>query len=159
MNEQKRKDEAVSPPAFDRVLFLDFDGVLHPSGGKPGYSLPFCWVPELAEDLAFHGDVGLVVHSSWMERYSVEDMREFLEPLGPRLLGAVGPGIKAQSVLAFLRAHPEIRQWLVIDDDASQFGSEFNGSLLSCDPATGLSDPGHRKRLREWLANSMATRA
>jgi trehalose-6-phosphatase len=30
-----------------RLLFLDFDGVLHPVAKKPGESLPFEWVPEL----------------------------------------------------------------------------------------------------------------
>lgn len=143
---------------FNRVLFLDFDGVLHPSGGPPGEALPFCWVSELAEDLAFHTDVGLVVHSSWLDRFGLDEIRDFLDPLGLQLLGTVASGDKASSILAFLGAHPEIRQWLVIDDDASQFGDGFAGSLLVCDPRTGVANPKTRMRLREWLKNSMPTR-
>lgn len=68
---------------FNRVLFLD--GVLHPSGGPPGEALPFCWESELAEDLALHTDLGLVVHSFWLGRFGLDEMRDFLDPLGPQL--------------------------------------------------------------------------
>lgn len=61
-----------------RVLFLDFDGVLHPVpavptnrvvNGKPVMRaiqvLPFEWLPVLAQLLRPHPDVRLIVHSSW----------------------------------------------------------------------------------------------
>lgn len=138
---------------FTRLLFLDFDGVLHPAGGEPGQVLPFCWVSELAEELASHLDVGLVIHSSWIDVHTVEAMREFLGPLGPRLIGKVGPGEKSPAVLSFVRERPDL-PWLVIDDDPTRFGPEFPGSVLMCDPSTGLSDPEIRRRLREWLNGS-----
>jgi hypothetical protein len=50
---------------------------------------------------------------------------------------------------------PEIRQWLAIDDDARQFGTEFAGSLLSCDRRTGLSNSDSGRQLRQWLTNPL----
>ena len=148
----RSKNETMSDGIFDRLIFLDFDGVLHPASRAPGEALPFCWVPELAEELAPYPHVGLVIHSSWTERFTLDDMREFLFPLGSRLLGVVGSGTKSQSILAFLRDQPAISSWLVIDDEPAQFGDEFSESLLVCDPRTGLSDVALRGRLREWLA-------
>ncbi len=46
-----------------RVLFLDFDGVLH-AGPKVVSATPhWCWLPVLAQALARHEDVRIVVHS------------------------------------------------------------------------------------------------
>ena len=143
----------MTSPSSARVLFLDFDGVLHPSGGDPGYELPFCWVPELAEDLLFHQDVQLVIHSSWIEEFDLPDMREFLEPLDSRVRGVVGPGPKAQAILAYLSNHQDIQSCLVIDDDVTEFGADFPVPLLVCDPRVGLSDRPTRERLREWLVH------
>jgi hypothetical protein len=134
-----------------RLVFVDFDGVLHPAGGEPGQALPFCWVPYLSDELAAHPDVALVVHSSWGERFALDELREFLSPLGERVIAWVGNGPKAQAIQAFMRAQPQVRHWLVIDDDAAQFGEEFAGSLLICDPRTGISNSDTQGCLRAWL--------
>jgi len=89
------------------------------------------------------------VHSSWMERFSLDDLREFLEPLGSRIKGAVGPGSKPDAIAEFLRAAPEMRSWVVIDDDAGQFPQRCH--LIVCDPSKGVSDPATQQRLRSWL--------
>lgn len=86
-----------------RLLFLDFDGVRHPE--KPGESLPFEWVPEVATLLSEAPDVMIAVHSSWAERFQLDELREFLGPVGSRLVGSVGPGPKA-SRLSSRRTSP-----------------------------------------------------
>jgi hypothetical protein len=141
----------MSSASFDRLIFLDFDGVLHPTGGAPGEELPFCWVPLLTEDLAPHRDVGLVIHSSWAERFADDDMREFIDPLDWRLVDVVRGPTKSQSILSYLHGKPGVCSWLVVEDEPAQFGDEFTGSLLVCDPRTGLSDPQVRTQLRAWL--------
>lgn len=133
---------------MNRLLLLDFDGVLHPIGSKPGETLPFEWLPELTALFARAPDVGIAVHSSWAERYSVGDLREFLGPLGCRLIGAVGPGPKAEAILAFLRSSQNIDDWIVIDDDGSEFPGVFPGTVVICDRTRGISDPAVQSKIR-----------
>jgi hypothetical protein len=128
-----------------RAIFLNFDGVLHPCGGPPGHTLRFEWLPELAILLAAAQDASIVVHSSWRDRYSRDALTEFLEPLGHRVVGAVGPGAKAAAILAFLRSHREIERWLAIDDDERELPAGFPGSagdLQSCSWHFGCSCEG-----------------
>jgi hypothetical protein len=134
-----------------RVLFIDFDGVLHPAGVPPGTSLPFEWTEVLATLLDPFDDVRVVIHSSWREHFEPEELRHFLAPLAARLLGAVDVGPKGNAIEQFLHAHPEITDALVLDDQVVEFRPEFPIPLLSCDPTTGLSNEGTRRLLRGWL--------
>lgn len=135
-----------------RLLFLDFDGVLHPVASKPSQCLPFEWLPELTALLSEAPDVEIAVHSSWAERYSLEELREFLGPLGCRLIGAVNPGPKASSIILFLRSNKDAVDWLVIDDEADEFPRSFPGTVVICDGERGVSDPAVRAQIRRWLA-------
>ncbi|WP_363320866.1 HAD domain-containing protein [Ramlibacter sp.] len=134
-----------------RLLFLDFDGVLHPVATKPGESLPFEWVPELSALLSEAPDVMIAVHSSWAERYPLDQMRDFLGPVGCRLIGAVNPGAKSSSILLFLRSRPDVQAWLVIDDEAGEFPPDFPGPVVICDPARGISDLAVQDQIRRWM--------
>jgi hypothetical protein len=134
-----------------RVVFLDFDGVLHRAGGPPGTSLPFEWTDELAALLNPFDDVFIVVHSSWREQFSVEILREFLEPIGHRLMGVVDEGAKGAAIEAFLREHPEISDAVVLDDQPAEFHFGFSVPVLVCDPAEGLSCGETQRRIRSWL--------
>jgi hypothetical protein len=134
-----------------RALFLDFDGVLHPAGEPPGTSLPFEWTELLAILLRPFDDVRVVIHSSWRERYPAEQLWEFLEPLSDRLLGVVDSGPKGDAIEQFLRAHPEITDALVLDDQVDEFRSGLPVTLLACDSATGLSNEETQRLLKSWL--------
>ena len=75
---------------FDRVISLDFDGVTHPSPHSVPRRTdvaPLQWLDFLAELLERHPDVGLLVHSSWRETYSEDELRDMLHPLEDRFLG------------------------------------------------------------------------
>lgn len=132
-------------------MFIDFDGVLHPAGGAPGYVLPFEWLPQLEELLSAAPDVALVVHSSWALRYSLEELCEFLGPVSCKVIGTVGPGSKEDAILAFLRSRPEIDSWLVVDDSPGDFSDAFSNSIAVCDPKRGVSDPGVQARILRWV--------
>lgn len=47
-----------------RLIFLDFDGVLHPMNVQLTKVKRFCWIHVLDGLLADHPDVHLVVHST-----------------------------------------------------------------------------------------------
>lgn len=134
-----------------RVVFLDFDGVLHPAGEPPGTTLPFEWTPVFAALLEPFDDVRVVIHSSWRERFSVQELTNFLEPVADRLLGAVDAGPKAAAIERFLREHPQVTDALVLDDQIDEFAPGFPATFLACEPSTGLSSKDTQQRLRRWL--------
>ncbi|MBY0233947.1 MAG: hypothetical protein K2W93_03125 [Burkholderiaceae bacterium] len=134
-----------------KLLFLDFDGVLHPSGGAPGTCLPFEWLPTLVELLEPAPDVFLAVHSSWREVHAMEYLRDFLGPLGNRLVGAVPSGSKSNAILAFLGEHQEVWDYLILDDSPAEFSSELRARLLVCSPLLGIQDSEIQLALKAWL--------
>ena len=137
-----------------KAVFLDFDGVLHRAGGPPGTTLPFEWTKELAGLLEPFDDVVIVVHSSWREQFPVEVLREFLEPVGRRLIGVVARGEKGAAIETFLREHPEITAALVVDDQPDEFPAGFPISVLVCNPAAGLSCTETQQRFKDWLVSN-----
>ncbi len=153
-----------------RVLFLDFDGVLHPLGlqlveqrfinGKPvarPYAVEFfCWVPLLAQWLQAHPDVVLVVHSSWRASHSEAALADYLGPLKERVLGATDANLeKYPSILAWLDAHPEVSSYRILDDALQEFPQDpADEAFIACDWQLGLSELAVQEQLKGWLESS-----
>jgi len=96
--------------------------------------------------------VGVVVHSSWRTAYSIDEIREFLASLGVRTMALAGPGAKSEAVQAHLDAHPDIEDFLILDDDEREFSaSGWQGHLLLCNSATGIGHPHAQRQLADWL--------
>lgn len=138
-----------------RVIFLDFDGVLHPAGGPPGTALPFEWLTLLEQLLEPWPDVLLAVHSTWRYHHTPDELRELLGPLGTRFIGAMPRGPRAESVLWFLHSNPAITKHLVLDDAPAEFPADFPGTLVLCEPLLGLSSPVVKARIRTWLEGGL----
>lgn len=141
-----------------RVLFLDFDGVLHPAPAKnAGPSSRFIavghfgWLPALVQLLRPHPDVSVVVHSSWREAYNDDELGEMLSDLGDRVLGGTPPGERYESVLRWLDARPEFTSYRILDDDPAEFPAPPPGELIVCDPIEGVADATVLAALRLWL--------
>jgi hypothetical protein len=89
-----------------RVLFLEFDGVLHPASAAhrftPGNSLRqgvlalwlFRWAWILDELLLPHPEVRIVAHSNWRLFASDEELKSVLGPLARRFVGTTPHGAK-----------------------------------------------------------------
>lgn len=153
-----------------RVLFLDFDGVLHPLGlqlldkryvnGKPvarPYQVEFfCWVPLLAQWLQAHPDVCLVIHSSWRASHSEQALAEYLGPLKSRCLGATSSELdKYPSILAWLADHPEVTSHRILDDALQEFPQDpADESFVACDWQLGISEVAVQEQLKSWLESS-----
>lgn len=135
-----------------KLLFLDFDGVLHPAGGASGTCMPFEWLPTLVELLEPAPDVLLAVHSSWREVHAMEYIRDFLGPLGSRIVGPLPHGPKSKAIQSFLGAHLDVREYLILDDSPAEFGPDLSTRLLVCSPTFGIQDPKVQLKLRGWLA-------
>lgn len=148
-----------SSPAQVKVLFLDFDGVVHP-GRDPHCVGPstlflevghFGWLDNLVQLLRARREIGVVVHSSWREVYSLDDLREMLSGLEANYLGATVPGSRYESILSWLQEHSQVSSFRVLDDDPGEFPSPLPSEVILCDPRRGLSDPHVLAALRSWI--------
>ena len=133
------------------IIFIDFDGVVHPAGGPVSACLPIEWLSDLDAILSAHPPVRIVVHSSWRLTYPHEEIREFLSGLSALEIDIVGPGEKREAITAYLSAHPEIESGLVIDDEPSEFLAEFPLQVVACDPTTGISCQPVQNEITGWL--------
>ena len=135
------------------ILFLDFDGVLHPNLiHAPVFSrLPLLW-----EILRACPDVDVVFSTSWRELYEVDYMLDFVtsnggEDLAHRFIG-FNPSVlrgKFYTEAHFRREREcqlwlagngqQHRFWLAVDDVADDF-SPSCANLYLTDKNTGLTD-------------------
>ena len=135
------------------LLFLDFDGVLHPASAHQ--SAPFSRAPLLVEALA-EQDVGIVVSSSWRFGYAFDELRCFLpEGLAERVIGTtggayIGEHARYHEILGWLRDRGIWPDWRALDDAAFEF-PESCPELIHCDPNVGLDGDGVSRIVR-WLA-------
>lgn len=135
-----------------RVLFADFDGVLHPSEQAEASRLThFCWLPVLVDVLRSHPDVSIVVHSTWRYMYDDAELRMLLEPLGNQVVGSTGRGPRFESIRGWLYANKACKSYRVLDDDATEFPVPPPAELILCDPSSGVSAEGVLSQLRAWL--------
>ena len=139
-----------------RVLFLDFDGVLHPGpDAQPHEIAPFAWLPALAHLLRQHPEVGVVVHSNWRLGHDADELRAFLGPLGERFLGATGAGERYASILDWLRTHEAV-DCCILDDDAREFPDPPPAELILAPTHAGIGDEETQRRVRGWLGRRSA---
>lgn len=135
-----------------RVLFVDFDGVLHPLEQAEASRLThFCWLPVLASALRLHVDVRIIVHSTWRYMYDDDELRMLLGPLGSRFVGATSRGPRFESIRGWLYANRACESYRVLDDDASEFPVPLPAELILCDCSSGVSAENVLSQLRSWL--------
>ena len=137
------------------ALFLDFDGVLHPTtdgtnADEPIRIVHFGWLPLLASVLEPH-DVRIVVHSTWRYTHDIDELRALLDLLGPRVIGATPPGPRYESILSWLNLNSQFAAYRVLDDDAREFPAPTPPELILCNPAKGVSEPRVLAALSAWL--------
>ncbi|MGX5652719.1 HAD domain-containing protein [Hydrogenophaga borbori] len=142
-----------------RVIFLDFDGVVHPldSGDNPSGRMR--WLPHLVELLTAVPDVRIVVHSTWRYQYTDDELRVLLGELGGRFIGSAPRLPREQAIELVLQANKgRVAAHLVLDDDRSEF-TTGRLNLVLCDPGLGLSAPRVQRDIAEWLLLTGTTAA
>lgn len=128
------------------ILFLDFDGVLHPVGKHRDYD--FSRLPLLETWLRENAHVDVVISSSWRDTLSIEQLREFFSSdLQSRIISKC-PSVLSDPEPEFWR-HAEIMawidvtgyagQWLALDDTSYEFPNELL-QLVLCDRDVGIDD-------------------
>jgi hypothetical protein len=127
-----------------RLIFLDFDGVLHPN--HCGEDAFFCRQPLLMNLLQPIGnDIRFVISSSWRHHHTYQELLAFFpEPLSRQIIGATGSAFigkhaRYQEIRAFLSDHQGWSDWRALDDAAWEF-PEPCPELIRCDGAIGLTE-------------------
>ena len=160
------------------ILFLDFDGVLHPDAaflvkGRPTLKAEgelFMWAPLLVDVLTDFPDVQIVLSTSWARELSFSRARCWLPySLRVRVIGSTWHSLMAFQPDGFPVAHTwwdaatryqQIKRyvgragllnWVAIDDQPEGWGAEDVDKLVHTNGETGLSDPAVRALLAARL--------
>ena len=147
------------------ILFLDYDGVMHPDPCREAWRL-FENAPRLAQALDAFPEVGIVMSTSWRNRRPVPELLAPLpEPLSRRVIGLT-PNFGEFAVepqLVPYRRHAECLRWLemhrladaewVALDDRPAWFVPYCENLITCHPAVGF-DEVIRARLSSRLTRS-----
>ena len=153
---------ACAPATLLDLLFVDFDGVLHPYGKHPlagpgAQSLVhelglFCWLEHLEELLLPRPQVGLVVHSSWRYPHKDDELADMLGRLSGRFVGSTPRGARYGSITRWLSARePKVRSYRILDDMPEAFPKSAQRRLIACKPWLGVSELQVQGQLRAWL--------
>lgn len=152
------------------VLFLDFDGVLHPSevylindeaelrvSDNPGLRL-FCWAPileSILDDYDPAGRVKIVLSTTWGHRWGWEVAAARLSVgLSNRVVGGTSPAQISRGLQ--IKNHVEqmnIHNWLALDDDVWGWPGEYRHRLVLTESDVGLSSLKTQLEFKNKLDN------
>lgn len=139
------------------ILFLDFDGVMHPVNQVD----LFCREEHLALVLRDFPGVEVVISSSWRETHTLKNMLTFfLTDLRSRIVGVTPvieimdavdvPGVRWREINKYLTATGnQHRRWVALDDAPELFPHRC-AELVLCDGIHGFGK-AEEPTLRAWL--------
>ncbi|WP_299775761.1 HAD domain-containing protein [uncultured Tateyamaria sp.] len=134
----------------EKVVFLDFDGVLH-----KGTSETFVKLPLFEDFLRQHSCVSVVISSSWRNANQRYLERLFSDDIVDRLAGTTMPeGLlprRDQEIDCWVRVH-RVTDFIALDDDASLFCPTWPKLFLT-DGGKGLV-PDDISALHNWAQRS-----
>ena len=136
-----------------RLLFLDFDGVLHPTSVTENTPL-FCREHALQDALAGN-ECAIVISSSWRHHYPAGELLTRLSPATrERVVGFTGEAYigkwpRYQEIQVYLMKNQN-PSWRALDDSWNEFLPGCP-DLLWCDPNRGI-DESQVSALNRWLS-------
>ncbi len=160
------------------MLFLDFDGVLHPDAaflvkGRPTLKADgefFMWALLLTKTLADFPEVQIVLSTSWARELSFSRARRWLpQEWRTRVIGSTWHSAMSFKCDGFrslstwwdeATRYQQIRRysgraglsdWVAIDDQPEGWGADDPDKLVHTHSETGLSDPVVRALLAARL--------
>ncbi|MDB5839666.1 MAG: hypothetical protein JWQ23_1618 [Herminiimonas sp.] len=149
-----------------RVIFLEFDGVLHPFSATSRFApVPpfkraierawlFRWAWILDDLLEGHPDVGIVTHSNWRQLIHDDDIQSFLGPLARRFAGSTPRAPKWNSILQVVQGN-SLQDFRILDASPQAFPPGLP-ELIACDSEIGLREYGVQKQIQRWLQTAHA---
>lgn len=151
----EKGDAVTHKPISGPLLFLDFDGVLHPH--EHYRQQHFSSLPRLETLLRDYPGVNVVVTSSWRESFDLCELRQFFsEEIAPRIIGVTPyiddskPFRRYREIQLFLAQHAGLQtSWLALDDMAFHYPQPCP-QLIVCNLRTGFGDT-EELQLRQLL--------
>lgn len=127
------------------IIFLDFDGVLHPVHARD--SGQFCYMEDFLDLVDDFPKIEIVISSSWRHQMSLDTLQSMFGRHARKVIDAT-PDVKAPVKNDFWRLY-EIEtwiaendykgSWIAIDDAANEFPFE-HPDLFLCESSIGLDD-------------------
>jgi hypothetical protein len=161
------------------ILFLDYDGVLHPDkslfiNGQPmlqGHGECFMWAPLLESVLKTAPQVRIVLSTTWARDLGLVLAKGWLpDALQERVIGATWDESMKQSETEYegrstwwdmatryqqIKRYVDLNnvtRWVAIDDRPDGWADKHKWNLVRTDSIVGLSDPRAIELLRSKLA-------
>lgn len=138
------------------ILFLDFDGVLHPFNRATG---TLVHVPQFELVMRDFLDVDIVISSAWREAHGLDELRSFFSPHFRQRIIDVTPVfnhldhqyLRHAEILTWLRdVGREYESWIAIDDSEWLFPPRCP-NLILVDADSGFDNTAEAL-LRQRLA-------
>lgn len=130
------------------ILFLDFDGVLHPIIANGSL---FSCLPRLEKVLRDHPEVKIVISSAWRYSHDLEALRDYFSPdIRPRIISTTpvtneSRGIiiigqeRHLEILTWIEQNAYKGPWIALDDAHKEFPEDCE-ELIRCYPRDGFDE-------------------
>jgi hypothetical protein len=134
------------------LLFLDFDGVLHPEPCQDEEL--FCRLAQFEDLMHDFPQVDIVISSTWRDKRDLSTLRKLFSPsIAERIIGVTptwSDHLELLEVIGQYQRHVEIEGWLrqqgraweswIALDDRAYLFKPFLPDLVICDSSTGLTE-------------------
>jgi len=134
-----------------KILFLDFDGVLHNTTSSP--ELLFNKMGLLIDALQ-KNPCSIVISSSWRFHHDLDQLKKYLDPISNLIIGTTGvPYVgrfpRYNEIKEYMNQHAPFADWRALDDSFIEF-PKICPELILCNAKTGITH-NEIKKLVEWL--------
>jgi hypothetical protein len=134
-----------------KLLFLDFDGVLHRTFSSE--ELLFNKLGLLV-DILQEKPCSIVIASSWRFHHDLTRLKSYLQPISMLIIGTTGdPYVgrfpRYNEIKDYLNKHNPFADWRALDDSFLEFPRSCP-ELILCDGKTGFTET-QKNTLSFWL--------
>ena len=123
------------------MLFLDFDGVLHPSSLGSDHLFSKASLLSMA---LYDIDIPIVVSSSWRFTHSMKELKGRLpSEIAKKIVDVTGAAVigkypRYNEIINYLGTQKDVTDWRALDDSYWEFPSPCP-ELIRCNPNTGIN--------------------
>jgi hypothetical protein len=134
-----------------KLLFLDFDGVLHSTTSSEEQLFNKLG---LLVDILQENPCPIIISSSWRFHHDLPRLKAYLQPISKLITGTTGEPFvghfpRYNEIKAYLNQHEPFADWRALDDSFLEFPKPCP-ELILCHPKTGFDEP-QKSTLLNWL--------